>query len=380
MKFLFVAARYHTNQVPVVEGLIGKGHEVHFWASYTGKTEDHAAVTPFVLSASWLSGLLIDRASHRSSLDREDIHRRWFFPAFFALLRALLALRPDVVICRGENVTTAMVTLICRWLGTPRVLLYTQKPVLRPRQQTLLKRLFFPARMMSPVLVANPRADPAPAMETALAQNRHFIPLIHAVTPQSDGRGYFRDNKLNILSVGKYRGYKNLTLLVEAVSCLHPAHLAQLTVTIVGQVASQTEHDYHERLRADIAAKGLGSVIALKSNVPYSQMDSLYQASDVFVLTSLREVASVAVVEAMASGLVVVSTDENGTASYVEPGVSGDWFETDNAASLAGVLARLITADQPSLAAMGQAARERARLNCSFEVYYGKLLAALDLA
>ena len=40
MRFLYVAPRYHTNQVPIIRGLKRKGHEVCFLSQYAGKVED----------------------------------------------------------------------------------------------------------------------------------------------------------------------------------------------------------------------------------------------------------------------------------------------------------------------------------------------------
>ena len=46
MRFLYVAPRYHTNQVPIIRGLKRKGHEVCFLSQYAGKVEDYSDLTP----------------------------------------------------------------------------------------------------------------------------------------------------------------------------------------------------------------------------------------------------------------------------------------------------------------------------------------------
>ena len=38
MRFLYVAPRYHTNQVPIIRGLKRKGHEVCFFKSICRKS------------------------------------------------------------------------------------------------------------------------------------------------------------------------------------------------------------------------------------------------------------------------------------------------------------------------------------------------------
>ena len=66
MRFLYVAPRYHTNQVPIIRGLKRKGHEVCFLSQYAGKVEDYSDLTPTVIGYSgfflfffngeWVSG------------------------------------------------------------------------------------------------------------------------------------------------------------------------------------------------------------------------------------------------------------------------------------------------------------------------------------
>ena len=52
MRFLYVAPRYHTNQVPIIRGLKRKGHEVCFLSQYAGKVEDYSDLTPTVIGYS----------------------------------------------------------------------------------------------------------------------------------------------------------------------------------------------------------------------------------------------------------------------------------------------------------------------------------------
>ena len=58
MKFLYVAPRYHTNQMDIMKGLIEHGHEVCFISHYAAAIEDYSCVTPVVLGYSRLYRLL----------------------------------------------------------------------------------------------------------------------------------------------------------------------------------------------------------------------------------------------------------------------------------------------------------------------------------
>ena len=58
MKFLYVAPRYHTNQMDIMQGLTQLGHEVRFISHYAAIIEDYSCVTPIVLGYSKLYKLI----------------------------------------------------------------------------------------------------------------------------------------------------------------------------------------------------------------------------------------------------------------------------------------------------------------------------------
>lgn len=84
---------------------------------------------------------------------------------------------------------------------------------------------------------------------------------------------------------------------------------------------------------------------------------SFYGAADVFVLPSISEGLSNALLEAMSSGLAVLASRVGGTKEAVTDGESGFLFEADDRDDLRRQLRRLL--DRPELAArLGERARE----------------------
>lgn len=106
---------------------------------------------------------------------------------------------------------------------------------------------------------------------------------------------------------------------------------------------------------------------------------ALLPAFDVACLSSVHEAAPVAVIEAMAAGLPVVSTDCGALRDMVTDGVEGYLVPVGDSRRLAERLGTL--ADDPDLRArLGTAARHRARTSCGIELTaagYEALLAEL---
>lgn len=90
-----------------------------------------------------------------------------------------------------------------------------------------------------------------------------------------------------------------------------------------------------------------------------ADIDRLYADTDVAVLTSRNEGSPVALIEAMASGLAVVSTDVGGVADVVEHGVTGWLAPMDDAEGLAR---HVVTVLRDPAAARAMGARGRVRV------------------
>lgn len=111
-----------------------------------------------------------------------------------------------------------------------------------------------------------------------------------------------------------------------------------------------------------------------------ADIDRLYADIDVVALTSRNEGSPVALIEAMASGVPVVSTDVGGVADVVEHGVSGLLAPMDDAAGIAGHILTLL-ADPGMRHAMGVRGRTKvaatydaARLVTDIEALYEDLV------
>jgi glycosyltransferase involved in cell wall biosynthesis len=152
-----------------------------------------------------------------------------------------------------------------------------------------------------------------------------------------------------VLYVGRLAEVKGVGALLHMWSEMPRRQAA--TLLIVGEGPLRPE------LERETAARGLtGSVRFLGYR---RDVTALYRRADVFVLPSVSEGLSNALLEAMAAGLPAVASDVGGNREVIEQGVSGfliDWTEGGTAAGMVG---RLLE-DRALRRRIGEAARRRA--------------------
>jgi len=157
----------------------------------------------------------------------------------------------------------------------------------------------------------------------------------------------FRTDDCIVLYMGRLIDRKRLDLLVKALAALphtRPAHCI-----IVGDGPER------QKLQALVDAQGLGNSVhlvgATDDVLPY------YQMADVFVLPSLYEGLSVALLEAMACGLCVIVAGSPGNLAVVEHSVNGLVFPVDEPELLRERLAQALGGVEQRRV-LGQAARQ----------------------
>jgi glycosyltransferase involved in cell wall biosynthesis len=158
---------------------------------------------------------------------------------------------------------------------------------------------------------------------------------------------------VRLLFVGRLSTQKGAGYLVDAVERAHDALRGRATLDIVG--------DGEERaaLEARVRAARLDDVVRFRGWLAREELARCYREASVFVLPSLDEGRSQAVLEAMACGLAIVATTIDGNAGLVEPGVNGLAVPPRSAGALADALVTLVALGPSKLAAMGDASRAR---------------------
>lgn len=133
-------------------------------------------------------------------------------------------------------------------------------------------------------------------------------------------------------------------------------------------------------LRRLIAELGLVEHVSVRSNVPQAQLPSLYRGASVYLQTSHEEGLGISVLEAMASGLPVVSTETAGTRETVAHGETG-WLipQTPPDQVPALMASRALEVLQDESGSISSHARQRCVAEFSLHVTLARFTEVYDL-
>lgn len=162
------------------------------------------------------------------------------------------------------------------------------------------------------------------------------------------------DGVFRILFVGRLVEQKGARYILEVLPQVMAQTGAGIEVAVVGSGPEEPA------LREQARRLGLTDSIRFRGWVARKDMPEQYRSADVFVFPSFEEGMPNVVLEAMASGLPVVTTDIYGNRELVSDGDNGVLVPPGDAESLCQALVRLAK-DLDLRQRMGRRSRERAR-------------------
>jgi glycosyltransferase involved in cell wall biosynthesis len=134
--------------------------------------------------------------------------------------------------------------------------------------------------------------------------------------------------------------WKNWHLLLDAFSTLEDADLARLHLDIWGPTPPDpAAQAYAARLHEQCRQPRLVNTVALRGAT--NEIHARFKESDWFVLPSTNEPCSVALIEALAHGVPVLTSASGGNVDIVKPEVTGVFFEPGSVEALAEQLKRI---------------------------------------
>jgi glycogen synthase len=202
------------------------------------------------------------------------------------------------------------------------------------------------------------------------------IPIEHF--PQKDSAG-FMERPVRILYAGQLHFYKGVHTIIEALVKLKESAkeiIPEFCLTIAGKGADKdpyTDNLKSQAVQGKIPTDFLGIV-------PHHEMSGVYQKHDIFVFPSIwEEPFGLTHIEAMASGLPVVSTANGGQGEFLKADENALVFPPGDADALAGCLERLMT-DADLFKRLARQGRDTAVREFTFSRYVDELENLLHLA
>jgi glycosyltransferase involved in cell wall biosynthesis len=117
-----------------------------------------------------------------------------------------------------------------------------------------------------------------------------------------------RSDVLRLLTVGRIAESKNIAAMIEAVSAIHKEGIA-VTFSIVGAGVLDADGVYEETLRTLVRERSLDAVVHFEGAVTQSELPACLSKADVFLNLSATSSVDKAVLEALACGVPVVSSN-----------------------------------------------------------------------
>lgn len=244
--------------------------------------------------------------------------------------------QPDVI--HAHNPVAALAAAVARlWAGRPRL------PIVTTYHGVMPDRIGNAARAMESVSAAvvgvGPTSTDALLRSGLRADKAHTIRnAVNAVASRSREavRAEFglEDAEL-VVTIGRYAPEKNQALLLGAVADL-AAHRPHLRALVVGS----GDPEFEAELAADLVRLGAEGVATITGE--RSDAVDITGAADVFCLSSDSEGLPLALLEALALGTPVVTTDAGGVRDAVVDGETGLLVRIGDRKALAAAIDRLL--------------------------------------
>jgi glycosyltransferase involved in cell wall biosynthesis len=278
-----------------------------------------------------------------------------------ALARLARRIGADLIHTNMEVVLDG--ALAARWLGLPHVLHYRGNSLDQPAPvfdaltwiwTALSDRVFCISDATATIFTKRNRASKVETLYNPIDLAAFSGAARSAAVRASLGAG---DEEILVGTVGRIHPRKDLETFVRAAALAGRAR-PRARFVVVGAPEGPAEETYLSHLRATAASLGVSDRLLFAG--ARRDMPAVFQALDVFVLSSRHEGFGRVVAEAMAAGIPAVVTREGALPELVSEGTSGLCAAATDAQDFAAQIETLV--DTPALrAALGSAARSRAR-------------------
>jgi glycosyltransferase involved in cell wall biosynthesis len=252
-------------------------------------------------------------------------------------LKRLLLTNPDWIVHAHTRGTFPLAA----WLSRSRPVLFTQHAY--ARRTGMYRRVASWPRMRTLLLT------PAMARHYGIPEQPGKVDIVSECaldrwfqSPLPERRRPDAGRPLKVVGLGNLVRWKRWDLALGAVALLPESVREQLQLEIWGPTPPDEDaRRFAASLRERLEGEGLSRWITLRG--PTTQPAGVMSGADAFLLPSTNEPCSVALIEALASGVPVLASRSGGNPDLIREGATGLLFEPDSAASLATQLTVLVT-------------------------------------
>ncbi|MEN8120034.1 MAG: glycosyltransferase family 4 protein [Bacteroidota bacterium] len=172
-------------------------------------------------------------------------------------------------------------------------------------------------------------------------KNKNIIVPNGCETKEFFPSNFPKNEIFTILFVGRLVDQKDPFTFLKAVELLRNKNNTNFQVLILGD--GPLKHNMQQFVKE----KGLEKNIIFKGWVDKKTIIGYYQSANIIVSTSSDEAMSIAALEALSTGIYMISTPVSGNTDVIEKGKNGDFIEFKNSKQLASKLENCI--DNPSV-------------------------------
>lgn len=322
--------RYHTNMVGWVETLISRKVDVHIIANRREFSENHDRVKPIILPSNLCN---IPRILH--------IPRNWRMklssPKISNIRSELQKVEPNRIVLRFELDVTSVKNLISARLSGVPVYIYTQWPVI---DMPIIKKMImlFLVRLLrmpgfSPVYqygksvndferTGNRNKIDFKGDMNNRSQLNSLIKWMPFTLPESyttivtDIGKKQKESKFQFVTIGKFISRKNHRMMIETFCRNQNFMKSDSELIIIGECTTVEHESLYKDLVRILQVYGASDKIRILRNLSHEKVQEFLRQSEVFLLQSLDEPASISVLEAMGNASLLILNPASGTADY----------------------------------------------------------------
>jgi len=299
MRILIVVPRYHTNLISYIKLFKKYNYAIDMHVKYITKNECHFFVKPRILDKNILSFFFKWR-------------NNFYLPRLFNYFNLLNKKKYNLVIFRYTDHFSSCIFLLFFKIIKLKVIIYEQIQYSKNLNNNLIFLLknFFKKKFSI--------ATVSPIFSNYNLKNsyNYFLPF----TPEIKKKKIFQ-NIPNFLFVARYESRKKHFEFLEIINDL--AKNYKFIVNFVGHIFNDDNKNYFNELSNKVMDYNLIKFVKLYKNINYLNMKNFYKNNDLLILPSIREDASVSVIEAIGYGLGVITTKSNGTSCFVKNNFNG---------------------------------------------------------